>query len=61
MEETTLRIRNRILLKGHCLEASSVRVFELVDHYHAIAEALEECSRLVGALKIHRYWGHCGL
>ena len=61
MEETTLRIRNRILLKGHCLEASSVRVFELVDHYHAIAEALEECSRLVDALKIHRYWGHCGL
>jgi hypothetical protein len=36
-------------------------LLELVDRYHAIGEALEECRRLVGALKIHRYWGHCGL
>jgi uncharacterized membrane protein YccC len=38
-----------------------VRVVELVDHYRATGEALEECRRLIGTLKIHRYWGHCGL
>jgi uncharacterized membrane protein YccC len=38
-----------------------VRVVELVDHYRAIGETLEECRRLIGTLKIHRYWGHCGL
>jgi hypothetical protein len=38
-----------------------VRVVELVDHYRATCEALEECRRLIGTLKIHRYWGHCGL
>jgi hypothetical protein len=38
-----------------------VRVVELVDHYRATGEALEECRRLISTLKIHRYWGHCGL
>jgi hypothetical protein len=38
-----------------------VRVLELADHYYATGEALEECGRLISALKIHRYWGHCGL
>ena len=38
-----------------------VRVLELADRYYAIGEALEECGRLISALKIHRYWGHCGL
>jgi hypothetical protein len=41
--------------------AASMRVFELADHYHATAEAFGECRRLIGTLKIHRYWGHCGL
>ena len=48
------------ILKGQQLEAS-VHVLELVDHYHAAGEALEDCRRLIGILKIHRYWGHCGL
>jgi hypothetical protein len=61
MEEAAERIRKSEMLKRHCLEASFVRVLELVDYYHAIAEGLEECRRLVGTLKIHRYWGHCGL
>jgi hypothetical protein len=38
-----------------------VRVLELAERYYATGEALEECGRLIGALKIHRYWGHCGL
>jgi hypothetical protein len=61
MEEAAQRIRKSEMLKRHCLEASFVRVLELVDYYQAIAEGLEECRRLVGTLKIHRYWGHCGL
>jgi hypothetical protein len=30
-------------------------------NYPATGEALEECRRLIGTLKINRYWGHCGL
>jgi hypothetical protein len=48
------------IFKGQLLE-SPVRVLELMDHYLATGEALEECRRLIGTLKIHRYWGHCGL
>jgi uncharacterized membrane protein YccC len=61
MEEAAQHLRKIQMSKGHCLEASSARALELADHYHAIAEALEECNRLIGTLKIHRYWGHCGL
>jgi hypothetical protein len=53
-------IRQSEILNGTHSEALE-HVLELVDRYHAIGEALEECRRLVGALKIHRYWGHCGL
>jgi len=60
MEGALGTIRKSEILKGRHLDAS-VRVLELVDHYHATAEALEECRRLIGTLKIHRYWGHCGL
>jgi hypothetical protein len=61
MEAAAHRIRKSEILKGRCLEAPSVHVLELADHYHATAQALEECRRLIGILKIHRYWGHCGL
>ena len=60
MEEAGDSIRKSEMLKGWNLEAS-VRVLQLVDHYHATAEAIEECRRLMGTLKIHRYWGYCGL
>jgi Fusaric acid resistance protein family len=53
-------IQQREMLKGQQLDASAP-VFELMDHYLATGEALEECRRLMGTLKIHRYWGHCGL
>jgi uncharacterized membrane protein YccC len=48
------------ILKGQQLE-TPVHVLELADHYHATGEALEQCRRLIGTLKIQRYWGHCGL
>jgi uncharacterized membrane protein YccC len=61
MQEAPESMRKNEMLKGQYLEAASVRVLELVDRYHAAAETLEKCKRLIGALKIHRYWGHCGL
>lgn len=61
MEEAAHHILKNETLKGRCVEAPSVHVLELADHYHATAQALEECRRLIGTLKIHRYWGHCGL
>ena len=61
MEKALKSIRKSEMLKSPDLAASSVGAFELADHYHATAEALEECRRLIGTLKIHRYWGHCGL
>jgi uncharacterized membrane protein YccC len=61
LEEAPERIRESEMLKGQYLEATPVPVLEIVDHYHATAEALEECSRLIRALKIHRYFGHFGL
>jgi uncharacterized membrane protein YccC len=60
IEKARESIRKSETLKGWLPEAS-VRVLEIVDHHHATAEALEECRRLMGTLKIHRYWGHCGL
>jgi len=60
-EQAAQHVRKSEMLKRYCLEASFVRVLEVVDHYRATAEALEECNLLIGALKIHRYWGHCGL
>ena len=61
MEEASESTRKSQMLKGQYLEASSLPMLELLDHYHATAEALEKCSRLIATLKIHRYWGHCGL
>jgi Fusaric acid resistance protein family len=60
MDGTSESILRSEILKGQQLEAP-VRVLELVDHYHATGEALEECRRLISTLKIDRYWGHCGL
>jgi hypothetical protein len=60
MDEALESIRQSEILNGQPLEAP-VHMLELVDHYHATGEALEECRRLIGTLKIHRYWGHCPL
>jgi uncharacterized membrane protein YccC len=38
-----------------------LRVLDLVERYHASAEALEECGRLVRTLEIQRYWGDYAL
>jgi hypothetical protein len=40
---------------------ASLRVLDLVDRYHAIADALEECGEFIRSLQIQQYWGDYGL
>ena len=60
MEGALESIYQSEIAQGQQLD-TSVRVLERMDHYLTTGEALEECRRLMGTLKIHRYWGHCGL
>jgi hypothetical protein len=53
-------IRDRNMLAGLPFD-TSLRMLDLVEHYHAAADALEACSRLLCTLKILRYWGDYGL
>jgi hypothetical protein len=54
------KIRESGVLANQSLEAAG-RVPDLVDHYHAVGEAFEECARLVRTLQIQRYWGDFAL
>jgi type IV pilus biogenesis protein CpaD/CtpE len=60
MDDAIQQIRDRNILAGLPLEAP-LRVLDLVDRYHATADALDECRRLLCTLKIQRYWGDYGL
>jgi uncharacterized membrane protein YccC len=60
MDDAIQQIRDRKMLADLPLEAP-LRVLELVEIYHAVAEALEECGRLVRTLGIQRYWGDYAL
>ena len=60
MDHTIQQIRDRNLLAGLSFEAS-LRVLDLVDRYHATADALDECGRLLCTLQVQRYWGDYGL
>jgi uncharacterized membrane protein YccC len=56
MDDAIQKIRDRNMLAGLTLEAP-LRVLDLVDRYHATADALDECGRLLDTLQIQRYWG----
>jgi uncharacterized membrane protein YccC len=60
MDDGIQQMRDRNMLAGLPFDAP-LRVLDLVEHYHATAEALEECGRLLCTLKIQRYWGDYGL
>jgi hypothetical protein len=60
MDDAIQQIRDREMLADLALEPA-LRVFELVERYHATCEALEECGRLVRTLEIQRYWGDYAL
>jgi uncharacterized membrane protein YccC len=56
LDNTVQQIRDRDLL-GHLPSEASLRFLDIIGRYHATAEALEECGRLMGALRVERYWG----
>jgi len=60
MDHVVQQIRDCNLL-GDLPPEASLRVLDVVDRYHATADALEECGRLIGSLRIERYWGDYGL
>jgi uncharacterized membrane protein YccC len=60
MDDGIQQMRDRNVLAGLPFDAR-LRVLDLVEHYHATADALEECGRLLCTLKIERYWGDYGL
>jgi hypothetical protein len=60
MDHAAQQIRDRDLLKDLPAEAS-LGVLDLVDRYHATADALEQCGDMLHALRIERYWGDYGL
>ena len=60
MDQAVQQIRDRKMLTDLTLDAP-LRVLDLVDRYHATADALDECGRLLCTLQIQRYWGDYGL
>jgi hypothetical protein len=60
LDDAVQQMRDRNMFAGLPFDAT-LRVLELVEHYHAIADALDECRRLLCTLKIERYWGDYGL
>jgi hypothetical protein len=60
MDDAVQRIRDRNLL-GNLPPEASLRFLDIVDRYHATADALHECSRSIRSLRIERYWGDFGL
>ena len=54
------QVRQSGILAGQKLEGP-VRMLELVNRYHATAEALEQCGQMIRSLQIHRYWGDYAL
>lgn len=60
MDNAVQRIRDRNLLRN-LPPAASLRFLDVVDRYHATADAFLECSLLIGSLRIERYWGDFGL
>ena len=54
------QVRESRILANQSLEAP-LRVLDLANRYHTIANTLEECSRMVRTLKIQGYWGDYAL
>ena len=60
MDQAVQQIRDRNLL-GDLPPEASLRFLDVVDRYHATADSLEECGRLIHSLRIERYCGDYGL
>jgi uncharacterized membrane protein YccC len=60
MDQAVEQIRDSRILSDQKLEVP-LQMLDLANRYHATADALEECGRLVRTLKIQRYWGDYAL
>jgi hypothetical protein len=60
MDDAIQQIRDRNMLAGLPFEAP-LRVLDLVERYHATADVLDECGRLLCTLQMQRYRGDYGL
>lgn len=60
MDQAIEQIRDDRILANQKLEVP-LQMLDLANRYHAIAEALEECSRVLRTLEIQRYWGDYAL
>jgi uncharacterized membrane protein YccC len=60
MDQAIKQIRDSRILSDQRLEVP-LRMLDLANRYHAIAETLEECSRVLRTLEIQRYWGDYAL
>ena len=57
LDQAVQAVRDRRRAAGRLPAEPPWRPLELVDRYHATAEALEGCRRVLGSLQIQRYWG----
>jgi hypothetical protein len=60
MDHAVQQLRDRNMLIDLTLEAP-LQALDLVDRYHATADVLDECGRLICSLQIQRYWGDYAL
>jgi hypothetical protein len=61
LDQAVQAVRDRHRVAGQIPAEAPCQPLELVDRYHATAEALEECGRLLGSLQLQRYWGDYAL
>ena len=57
LDQAVQAVRDRHRAAGRLPAEAPWRPLALVDRYHATAEALEGCGRLLGGLQLQRYWG----
>jgi hypothetical protein len=57
LDQAVRAVRDRYRVAGQLPAEAPWRPLALVDCYHATAEALEGCGRLLGSLQLQRYWG----
>jgi uncharacterized membrane protein YccC len=61
LDQAVQAVRDRHRVAGQITAEAPWQTLELVDRYHATAEALEGCGRLLGSLQLQRYWGDYAL
>jgi uncharacterized membrane protein YccC len=61
LDQAVEAVGDRHRLASQAPEEAPWGPLELVDRYHATAEALEDCGQVLGTLHLERYWGDYAL